>query len=320
MLHISKESFSIIGKKEKIITESFALTLLLGFELSYYLLIVQTGITQHYHSDLIALFPLFIGGILGTIMSGRNWEKATNPMHKIIFALSLQLILSFIYPNFNIITLGILGISVGMMAPLSIFIFKEKQRLELFMALAIAYTIGTYSFSSFADSRGEMAVGFTLIALVSAILLKEYNIEQDKHSQTRSIMMYIPLMLWIFLDSNLFETLSRREGLDIWSHQTYTIIFFHLFGLVAAYFIRTKELNQHLIFAVFFVLSYALSYLEMPIALAMVYPFVISYYNVIVFSALTKEVSLNKLSNIMVFIAWIASGVGLALALSNVLH
>ena len=46
---------------------SIALSLLLGFELSYYLLILQTGIVAHYDSDLITLFPMFAGGIIGTI-------------------------------------------------------------------------------------------------------------------------------------------------------------------------------------------------------------------------------------------------------------
>ena len=320
MVHLSKHPQAIIGKKEKAMVHSVALVLLLGFELSYYLLIVQTGVTQHFHSDLVTLFPLFMGGVAGTILAGQAWGRVVNPVHKILFALSLQLVLSFVYPDFNAFTLGLLGISVGMMAPLSVYIFKEKQRFELFVALAIAYTVGTYLFTSFAESRGVMAVSFTLVALVSASLLKEYKVEEDKEIQTRSFMMYLPLMLWIFVDSNLFETLSRHEGLDIWSHQTYTIIVFHLIGLVSAYFIRIKELHQHLIIGSLFLASYLLSYLELPILLAMVYPFVISYYNVIVFSALTKEMSLNKLACMMVFIAWIASGIGLALALSGLLH
>lgn len=317
MLHTLRHPLSIAKDTYKV--ESVALVLLLGFELSYYLLIVQTGITQYFNSDLIALFPLFLGGVAGTILSGVSWGSITSPIHKIMFALSLQLILSFLYPNFSAFTLGILGLSVGMMAPLSIYIFKEKQRLELFLALAIAYCVGTYSFTSYAETRGVMAVGFTLIALVSVMFLKDYKIQEDKITQSRSFVMYLPLMLWIFLDSNLFETLSRNESLDIWSHQTYTIMIFHIIGLISAYFIRVKELNQHLIIALLFVVSYALSYLEMPIALAMIYPFAISYYNVIVFSVLTKEMSLNKLSFMMVFIAWIASGIGLALALSKLI-
>jgi len=300
--------------------ESIALVLLLGFELSYYLLIVQTGLAQHYNSDFIALFPLFLGGVAGTILSGQDWGKLTNPIYKIIIALSLQLVLSFIYPFFNAFTLGLLGVAVGIMAPLSVYIFKEKQRLELFLALAIAYTTGTYLFTSFADSRGSMALAFTTVALISAVVLKDYKVQEKKEVKSRPFVMYLPLMFWIFLDSNLFESLSRSANLDIWSHQTFTIIVFHIVGLIAAYVNRTKELNHHFIIGFFFVLSYMFAYLNMPIVLAIIYPFVISYYNVVVFSILTKEMSLNKLSCMMVFIAWIASGIGLALALSKILY
>jgi len=320
MTHLIEQRKSLTDYKVIYKIESIALVLLLGFELSYYLLIVQTGVTQHFNSDLIALFPLFLGGVAGTILSGQDWGKITNPIHKMLFALSLQLLLSLSYPNYNAFTLGILGLSVGIMAPLSVYIFKEKQRFELFLALAIAYTVGTYFFTTFADSRASMAVGFTIVALVSTIVLKDYKIQDDKVVESRSFIMYLPLMFWIFLDSNLFETLSRSQSLDIWSHQTFTIIVFHILGLLVAYFNKTKELNHHMIIATFFILSYALAYFNMPIALAIVYPFVISYYNVIVFSALTKEMSLNKLSCMMVFIAWIASGIGLALALSKILY
>jgi hypothetical protein len=319
MLHSLEQPQARINSIDISKVESIALVMLLGFELSYYLLIVQTGITQYFNSDLIALFPLFVGGVAGTIFAGQTWGAISNPIHKIIFALTLQLALSFTYPNFNAFTLGILGLSVGMMAPLSIYIFKEKQRFELFFALAIAYGVGTYFFTSFAESRGMMAVMFTSIALSSAVLLKDYKIQEDKILQSRSFVMYLPLMLWIFVDSNLFETISRSQSMDIWSNQTYTIIIFHIIGLASAFFIKVKELHQHFIVGVLFALSYLFAYSNMPIALAMIYPFVISYYNVIVFSALTKEMSLAKLSVMMVFIAWIASGIGLALALSKIL-
>jgi len=297
-----------------------ALSLLLGFELSYYLLIVQTGIAQHYHSNLVQLLPLFVGGVVGTLVSGMNFKSLTQPIHKIYLALGLQLILSFIYPHYNPFTLVLLGVSVGMMAPLGIYLFKEKQGLELLLALAIAYSVGTYGFTSFAEERTSLAIGFTFIALLSAFVLKDYKVEKTHTVQDGSVLVYLPLILWVLLDSNLFETLSRHEGLDIWSHRTFTIIVFHLLGLVGAYFIRMSSTKQHLFIALLFLGSYGASYLQMPFALALIYPFCISYYNVIVFRALTKEQSLAKLAIMMVFIGWIASGMGLGLALSQVLH
>ena len=300
--------------------QSLSLVFLLGFELSYYLLIVQTGLAEHYHSDLIILFPLFLGGVAGTILSGQAWGKIEKPIHKIIIALSLQLLLSFFYPNYNHLTLGLLGFSVGVMAPLGIYLFKQHQRHELIFALAIAYVVGTYNFTSPADERIYMAVSFTVIALISALLLINYIVEKDVKYISNSLISYLPLVLWIFLDSNLFETLSRHEGLHIWTDHTNMIIVFHLLGLLSAYFVKVEKRLQHIFIALLFIGSYALSYLEMPFELAILYPFTISYYNVVVFIALTKEDSLNKLACVMVFIGWIASGLGLAVALSKVLH
>jgi hypothetical protein len=294
---------------------SLALVLLLGFELCYYLLIVQTGVVEYFNSDLITLFPMFVGGVFGTIVGGVSWWKVNNPIHKIMIALSLQLILSFIYPQYNGFSLFLLGISVGIMAPLGIYLFKAKQQKELLVALAIAYTIGTYFFTFEAQHRTFMAVLFTLIALFSAFILRNYRVETDSKEVSHPYLQYLPLMLWIFLDSNLFETLSRDVGLDIWSKYTYIIITFHLFGLVAAYYLKMSKVKKYIFIAILFVGSYILSYSEWTIALAMLYPFTISYYNVVVFATLSKEESIYKLAFMMIFVGWIASGLGLAVAL-----
>lgn len=299
---------------------SLALVLLLGFELCYYLLIVQTGVVEHYNSDLITLFPMFAGGVFGTIAGGVSWGRANNPVHKIMIALGLQLILSFIYPQYSSFALFLLGLSVGIMAPLGIYLFKAKQQKELLFALAIAYTIGTYFFTYDAQSRTFMAVLFTLIALFSAFMLRDYRVETDSKEVSHPYLQYLPLMLWIFLDSNLFETLSRHAGLGIWSKYTYTIIAFHLLGLVAAYYLEMSKIKKHIFIAFIFMGSYMLSYSEWTLALAMLYPFTISYYNVVVFTTLSKESSIYKLAFMMIFVGWIASGLGLAVALLEVIH
>ena len=299
---------------------SIALALLLGFELSYYLLIIQTGIAEHYNSELLTLLPMFIGGVLGTLLAGKPWGKIINPIHKIYVALSLQLVLSLVYPDYNVLTLALLGIAVGMMAPLGIYLFKGEQQAKFLLALAIAYTTGTYLFTTEADNRMWMAVLFTSIALVAALLLRNYKIQEDDKNTTNPYVAYIPLMVWIFLDSNLFESLSRHEGINIWSSFTLVIIVFHLLGLIAAYYIKLQDKNQHVFITLLFIGSYLFSYLEMPLALAVVYPFTISYYNVVVFGALSREASLYKLSIMMIFVGWIASGLGLGLALSKILH
>ena len=299
---------------------SVALILLLGFELSFYLLIVQTGVAEHYNSDILTLFPMFVGGVAGTVLGGFSWGRVSNPVHKIMIALLLQLLLSFIYPNYNTFTLLLLGLSVGVMAPLGIYLFKAKQQKELLLALAIAYTIGTYLFTYDADNRVYMAVVFTSIALLSAFALRDYIVETEAKEVSHPYLQYLPLMLWIFLDSNLFETLSRHPDIDIWSEYTFTIIAFHLLGLVGAYCIKISKTKKHILIALIFTISYALSYLEEPLVLAMIYPFVISYYNVVVFTTLSKESSISKLAFMMVFVGWMASGLGLAVALSGALH
>lgn len=301
-------------------TNSLALVLLLGFELCYYLLIVQTGIVEHYNSDIATLFPMFTGGVLGTLFSGFSWGGIKNPIHKITVALLLQLLLSFLYPNYNTFTLALLGFSVGMMAPLGIYLFKAKQRKELLLALAIAYTIGTYFFTYDPNSRIYMAMGFSAIALLSAFVLRSYVVETEAKEVSHPYLQYLPLMLWIFLDSNLFETISRHPNIDIWSKYTFVIIFFHLLGLVAAYFIDMPKIKKHLFIALVFLLSYTFSYLELPLALAVIYPFAISYYNVVVFTTLSKEANIKKLAFMMIFVGWIASGLGLGVALLGVVH
>lgn len=299
---------------------SVALALLLGFELSYYLLILQTGIVEYNNSNLVTLLPMFIGGVLGTVLAGKPWGKIRNPIHKIYVALSLQLVLSLMYPAYNVLTLALLGIAVGMMAPLGIYLFKGEQQAKFLLALAIAYTTGTYLFTTEAENRMWMAVLFTSIALLAALVLRNYKLQENDKSTTNPYIAYIPLMVWIFLDSNLFETISRHIGINIWSSFTLLIIVFHLLGLIAAYYIRIEDKKQHWLIALLFVGSYLFSYLEMPLALAIVYPFTISYYNVIVFAALSRESSLYKLSIMMIFVGWIASGLGLGLALSKILH
>ncbi|MDD5372971.1 MAG: hypothetical protein PHO62_06055 [Sulfurimonas sp.] len=302
------------------IIHSIALSLLLGFELSYYLLIVQTGIVAHYNSDLVTLFPMFAGGVFGTWLSGISWGGIKNPIYKIMVALSLQLFLSFFYPNYNIFTLLFLGLAVGSMAPLGIYLFKAKQQKELFFALSIAYTVGTYFFTYDVDNRELIAVFFTLIALSSALVLKNYRVEVDSKVVSFPFVAYIPLVLWILLDSNLFETLSRHAGLDIWSKYTLTIALFHIAGLAAAYFIHIPKIKQHLLIAMLFAISYSLFYFASPSLLAVFYPFTISYYNVVVFRVLSEEMSLSKLAFMMIFVGWMASGFGLTLALSRILY
>jgi hypothetical protein len=263
---------------------------------------------------------MFVGGVMGTWLSGFSWFGLKTPIHKIFIALALQLYISLFYPNYNYFDLLLLGLAVGFMAPLGIYLFKAKQQKELFFALAIAYTTGTSFFMFDVDLREPMAVLFTVVALGTAFILKDYKVEIESKTLSYPFVSYLPLMLWLFLDSNLFETLSRHEGIDIWSKETSLIMIFHLSGLVAAYYVKISNIKQHFFILALFSSSYLFSYIEMPILLSIVYPFTISYYNVVVFTTLSKESDLSKLAFMMIFVGWIASGLGLAVAISRILH
>jgi hypothetical protein len=301
--------------------QHIALTTLLGFELVYYLLIIQTGLAESYHSDLLALAPVFIGGVAGSVVSGYRWGRLADPVQKLIAVLALQSLLTYWYPDYNALTLFLLGISVGAAAPLAIYLFTPSNRSLLLMALGTAYAIGTYNFTVNPLHREIYGMTFSLIALGSSLFLVGYKAQKEHYLDRAPYGVYLLLMVWVMLDSYLFETLSRHSGLMIWRGEfTYVIITGHLFGLVAAYVIPFGRRFQHLLIGVLFALSYIASYMEWTLMMAIVYPVVISYYNVTVFLHLSRVETMARLGYLMVFIGWFASGAGLGLALTGWLH
>lgn len=101
------------------------LILFIASELCYYLLIAQTGIVEYFSSNLFLIAPLPIGGIIGSLLV--SYIKIENK-NKISLFLIIQLTMSFLYPNLNILTLFILGMAVGSLAPL---IINEIKKLHL---------------------------------------------------------------------------------------------------------------------------------------------------------------------------------------------
>jgi len=69
---------------------------------------------------------------------------------------------------------------------------------------------------------------------------------------------------------------------------------------------------------ILFALSYLLYFLKEPLLLSMVYPIVISYYNVVILQTLIKK-GIKTLSIYMIFIGWAASGAGLFIALKGLI-
>ena len=289
-----------------------ALIFFIGFELCYYLLIAQTGIVEYFASDIFLIAPLPIGGVIGSILSYRIKAKENI---KIKLFLIIQFIITLFYPNLNGIELFILGLSVGSLAPLVINELKKATMLEIGLALCLSYSVGTLLFNHDPAKRELIALIFTSIVILCSFYLpkKEKKVKQSllaSHS-------FLVMVLWIFLDSALFETLSRDLTVSIWrGGYTFEIVVFHILGVILAFKLKVQKLENELIIIILFALSYLFYFLREPLLLSIVYPFVISYYNVNILKSL-REIPLSKLSVYMVFIGWLASGAGLFIALEN---
>ena len=113
----------------------FMLIIFIGFELSYYLLIVQTGLVEYLSSDLFLIAPLPIGGIVGSLLVHYTDIRTEN---KISFFVSIQLLISFLYPQLSFVMLFFLGLSAGALAPLMINELKKAQLVDIGFALGIS--------------------------------------------------------------------------------------------------------------------------------------------------------------------------------------
>lgn len=290
--------------------QRLALTLFIAFELCYYLLIAQTGIVEYFSSNILLIAPLPIGGVIGSLLS---YYIKTSNHNKIRLFLVLQLGMSLFYPNLSWPLLFILGISVGALAPLLINELKRANIIVLGLALSISYTVGTFLFTYDVALRGNLAIGFTLITLICSLFLPNKKVApiQEEHFSL------FAMVLWIFLDSTLFETLSRDLSVSIWRDgYHFEIAFFHVIGVIAALNLKFEKSQKEIAIITLFALSYLFYFLHEGLLLSIVYPFVISYYNVVILQTLIQK-DLKTLSVYMVFIGWLASGAGLFFALQD---
>ncbi|WP_263832607.1 hypothetical protein [Sulfurospirillum oryzae] len=292
-------------------------TLFVASEFCYYLLIAQTGIVEVFHSDIRAFFTLPLGGVMGSLLVYRSFGILDTDQKKIIFFVGLQALCSLFYPSLNLVVLGILGISLGMSAPLLIKLTKWRYT-EIAIALGITYAIATALFTYEPHLRGNLAIALSFVALTCSFFidrLPKRTVEIE--SEHLGVYAILAMAIWAFLDANLFETLSRSSDISIWRAQTWHVILvFHLVGMAAAYLLRdTFKEHHHFIIALLFALSYMLYAAREAILLSMVYPFVISYYNFIIMKRLSSLGNLRVLGMIMVFTGWIAGGGGLMSAL-----
>lgn len=125
------------------------------------------------------------------------------------------------------------------------------------------------------------------------------------------------MMLWIFADSALFETLSRSQSLDIWSHYTLLIITGHMLGVYLAYRYGRTFLQERWVIWILFMLCYGLYYEGMGLWLAIIYPVTISYYNVLLFHALVEMRDIRLIGIGMVGVGWLATSAANLIALNQ---
>ncbi len=280
-------------------------------ELCYYLLIAQTGIVEYFSSNIFLIAPLPVGGVIGSLLI--SYIKIKN---KISLFLVAQLILSFMYPNYNFLTLFLLGFVVGSIAPLIINEVKKTTFLELGLALSLSYVTGTMLFNYEVSQREIIAVTLTMITLFCSLFLNYIKEEKELNTTNHSLLM---MVLWVFLDSALFESLSRDVTVSIWRDGfTFEIALFHVIGLFCALYFKIEKNQKELLILTLFALSYLFYFLREGSILSMVYPFVISYYNVVILQSIRK-LDFKTISFYMIFIGWMASGAGLFIALANLI-
>jgi hypothetical protein len=293
---------------------NFALVFFVSFELCYYLLLIQTGIVEYFHSELCLIFSLPIGGMVGSVLVTYISFDKLKLLKILVF---LQILLTLFYPDINLLLLFILGLVVGSVAVLIIDFLKYANKIDLVTILSISYLTGTSLFNYDFNSRQIVGIVFSIVVFVSVFFIQQTKkIEYLKYDY--SIFM---MFLWVLLDSTLFETLSRYSELSIWRNgYELQIIFGHILGVIFAMVFNLTQNQKALVVFLLFGLSFFLFFQKEALLLSFVYPFVISFYNLLIFLSLRSKEDIKTIGISMLFIGWIASGMGLIFALMQVLR
>lgn len=279
--------------------------LLLSSQLLYYLLIAQTGIVGAFDSHIYDLYTLPIGGAIGSLMAGfiKHWHIKT----ELYIMFIGQLALSLIYPNYSLIGIFIFGFVIGYTTPILLFTLSQQKKTNLAIGLALTYAIGTWLYTYPFGERGMMAFILSIIFIASLgfVHIKEEFSNKYKYIHFDIILLFF---LWIFLDSVLFETLSRSKNMDIWSNYTFIIIVSHIFGIMTAYKLMHMSISsKNSVTISLLLVSYILYLLKMPMLLSIVYPFTISWYNFALFSYIIKLNNILQISLSMIIFGWLAT-------------
>lgn len=290
------------------------LVIVLASQLLYYLLIAQTGVVGVFDSHMHDLYTLPIGGVIGSLMSA--YWKHIEIKQELFFMFGTQIMISWMYPNYSLGLLLVLGVVVGYTTPLMLHVFRGQSKKSLALGLGISYAIGTALYSYPFEERWIIAVILPVVSIFALYfsVLSPKVIEQKTPLNWKMVGV---MMVWIFADSALFETLSRSGEMDIWSHFTALIITAHLFGIYLAYRFAKPLMHSSMVIAGLFVLSYGLYYSQQPLLLCVIYPITISYYNVLLFRELTQMRDIRSIGIAMVAVGWGAASVANLIALEQ---
>lgn len=291
------------------------LVITLSAQLLYYLLIAQTGVVGAMHSDISELYTLPLGGMAGAAASA--FVNHTHLRKELIFLFGVQGALAFFYPDYSLVLLALMGFVIGYSVPLLLFVFGTQGKWTLAIGFALSYTIGTALYGYPFDQRGWIAALLPLLSLGALVLSPPVSGEVlfvRKRVDWEAVGI---MMLWIFADSALFETLSRSQEMAIWDHYTLLIIAAHLSGILLALRFPGGMRERFGLMWVLFALSYFLFYFRIPLLLAVVYPVAISYYNILLFRELIDLRNIQTIALSMVGVGWIATSAANAAALEH---
>ncbi|MBD3798950.1 hypothetical protein [Sulfuricurvum sp.] len=290
------------------------LVVVLGSQLLYYLLIAQTGVVGAFDSHIHDLYTLPIGGVIGALFSA--FWRHHGLKQELCFLFGVQMMISWFYPNYSLGMLMTLGFVVGYTAPLLLYIFASQGKLQLSLGLAISYAIGTAFYTYPFAERDDIAIILPLISVAALRFTHLKRVERLKHPRFPWKAVGV-MMVWIFADSALFETLSRSGSMDIWSNYTLLIITSHLAGVYVAYRFGGELIKHTPIILGLFALSYSLYWMNKPILLAVVYPIAISYYNVLLFYTLMRMRDIRTIALSMIGVGWVAASAANVVALGH---
>lgn len=288
--------------------------IVLSSQLLYYLLIAQTGVVGAFHSHIHDLYTLPIGGVIGALFSALLSHRFLK--FELCGLFIIQMIISWIYPDYSLWMLLILGFVVGYTTPLLLYLFRAQSKLYLSIGLAISYALGTALYTYPFDERGNIAIVLPFISMLALCFTRFQSTQEVKKVPFQWMTLGV-MMLWIFADSALFETLSRSENMDIWSKYPLLIINSHLAGVYLAYRYGTELMKHTRIILILFIFSYMMYGLQIPLILTVIYPVVISYYNVLLFQTLIRLADIRLIGLSMIGVGWIATSVANAVALEH---